>query len=64
MNILNNELTTMSLGALNKNISQASSRLAKLASGAKIKGAADGASDFAISQKMQVDILDQGRTMF
>ena len=56
MNILNNKLTTMSLGSLNKNISQASSRLAKLASGAKINGAADGAADFAISQKMQVRI--------
>ena len=56
MNILNNELTTMSLGALNKNISQAATRLAKLASGAKINGASDGASDFAISRKMQIRI--------
>lgn len=61
MNILNNGLTTMSLGSLNKNISQAANRLAKLASGAKINGAGDGASDYAIAQKMQVRIrsLDQ-----
>jgi len=39
VNIVNNDMANMSLGTLNKNISQASLRLARLASGAKIRGA-------------------------
>ena len=63
MNIVNNDMANMSLGTLNKNISQASLRLARLASGAKIRGAFDGASEFVVSRKMQVKIraLDQDK---
>lgn len=59
MNIVNNDMANMSLGTLNKNISQASLQLARLASGAKIRGA----SEFAVSRKMQVKIraLDQDK---
>ncbi|MBR2143597.1 hypothetical protein [Anaerovibrio sp.] len=38
MNIVNNELTGMSLGTLNKNISQAALRLSRISSGAKSEG--------------------------
>ena len=54
MNIVNNTLATMSLGELNKNINQAAKNLAKLSSGQKINSAADGASEYAISRRMQV----------
>lgn len=56
MNIVNNTLATMSLGELNKNITQAAKNLAKLSAGQKINSAADGASEYAISRRMQVRV--------
>lgn len=61
MVVKNNQLATMSLGELNKNIVEKGKRMTKLASGQKIVGAADGASEWSISEKMRTQIrgLDQ-----
>ena len=61
MTIMNNPAAAMTLGELNKNITQVGKQLAKVASGQKINGAADDASGYAVSEKMRVRIrgLDQ-----
>ncbi len=56
MNVLNNTATMVSLGELNKNISQVGKQLKKVASGQKINGAGDGASEYAVSERMRVRI--------
>ena len=61
MTILNNPTTMMTLGELNKNITNQSKNMKKLSSGTRINSAQDDASGFAISEKMRVMIrgLDQ-----
>ena len=49
MVVKNNQLATMSLGELNKNIVEKGKHMTRLASGQKIVGAADGASEWSIS---------------
>lgn len=56
-------LNRSSLGQLNKNITQMSKRLAKIASARKLNSAADGAADFAISEKMREQIRSLGQDM-
>ncbi len=56
MVVKNNQLATKSLGELNKNIVEKGKRITRLATGQKIIGAADGASDWSISEKMRVQI--------
>ena len=56
LTVKNNKLATVSLGELNKNIVEKGKRMAKLASGKKIVGAADGAADWSVSEKMRVQI--------
>ncbi|MCR5438399.1 MAG: flagellin [Selenomonas sp.] len=54
MTLMNNATTMMTLGELNKNITKANSASKKLASGMRLNSAADGASEYAISEKMRV----------
>ena len=56
MVIKNNVSAQMALGELNKNNNKLSKSLQKVASGMKINGAADDASGYAISERMQVQI--------
>lgn len=56
MTILNNTAAAMTLGELNKNVSQVGKQLAKVSSGQKITGAGDGASEYSISERMRVQI--------
>ncbi len=61
MVVKNNQLATVSLGELNKNIREKGKQITRLATGQKIVGAADGASEWSISEKMRTQIrgLDQ-----
>lgn len=63
MSILNNTVSMLSLGELNKNISAFGKQQKKLASGMRINSAGDDASGYAISEKMRAHIrtLDQDR---
>ena len=61
MVLKNNKLATMSLGELNKNIVEKGKHLSRLASGQKIVGAGDGASEFSITEKMQVQLRSLGQ---
>lgn len=61
MILKNNKLATMSLGELNKNIVEKGKHLARLATGQKITGASDGASEFSITEKMQVQLRSLGQ---
>lgn len=54
MTVMNNPSAMMTLGELNKNVSKLGKDLAKVASGQKIVGAGDGASEYAISERMRV----------
>lgn len=56
-------LNRSSLGQLNKNITQMGKRLSKVASARKLNSAADGASDYAISEKMREQIRSLGQDM-
>lgn len=56
MSALNNTMTMMGLGELNKNITKVGKELAKISSGQRIAGASDGPSDYAISEKMRTRI--------
>ncbi len=49
MTIMNDASTAMTLGELNKNISQLGKQLKKVSSGMKINSAGDDASGFGIS---------------
>lgn len=61
MSILNNATAMLSLGELNKNISNMGRQQKKLSSGMKINSAGDDASAYAISERMRVKLraLDQ-----
>ncbi len=61
MTLMNNATTMMTLGELNKNISKTNNASKKLASGMRLNSAMDGASEYAISEKMRVRLrsLDQ-----
>lgn len=63
MVLKNNKLATMSLGELNKNIVEKGKRMTRLASGQKIVGASDGASEFSITEKMQVQLRSLGQNI-
>ncbi len=56
MTVLNNSATMISLGELNKNINKLGKSLAIVASGQKITGAKDGASEYSISEQMRSKI--------
>ena len=61
MVLKNNKLAAMSLGELNKNIVEKGKRMTRLATGQKIVGASDGASEFSITEKMQVQLRSLGQ---
>ena len=63
MTILNNAAVQMTLGELNKNITQVGKDLKKITRGEKVTGASDDASSYAISEKMRVRLraLDQDK---
>jgi len=63
MTVLNNTAVQMTLGELNKNISQVGKNLKKLSLGEKITSAQDDASQYAISEKMRVRlrVLEQDK---
>jgi len=61
MMIMNNAAAAMTLGELNKNISQVGKQLKKLSSGQRIVGAGDDASGYSISEKMRVRIRALGQ---
>ena len=61
MAVMNNSAAMLSLGELNKNITEMGKRQKKLSSGMKINSAGDDASSYAISERMRVKLraLDQ-----
>lgn len=61
MTVMNNSAAMLSLGELNKNITEMGKRQKKLSSGMKINSAGDDASSYAISERMRVKLraLDQ-----
>ncbi len=61
MILKNNQLGTMLLGELNKNIVEKGKHMTRLATGQKIVGAGDGASEFSITEKMQVQLRSLGQ---
>ena len=61
MTVKNNKLATVSLGELNKNIVEKGKSMTRLATGQKIVGASDGASEFSITEKMQVQLRSLGQ---
>ena len=64
MTVLNNPSAMLSLGELNKNVSSLGKKLKKVATGTKITGAGDGASEYSISERMRVRLraLEQDAT--
>ena len=61
MKIMNNSSAMLALGETKKNQSSLEKQLKKVASGMKINSAGDGASDYSISEKMQVRIRALGQ---
>lgn len=61
MVVKNNVAAQMALGELRKNNDKLSKDLKQVASGMKINGAGDGASEYAISEKMRVRIRALGQ---
>ena len=61
MTILNNTAAQMTLGELNKNITQVGKDLAKISKGERIYGAAASASEYAITENMRVKIRSLGQ---
>ena len=61
MTVMNNSAAMLSLGELNKNITEMGKRQRKLSSGMKINSAGDDASSYAISERMRAQLrsLDQ-----
>lgn len=61
MTVMNNSAAMLSLGELNKNITEMGKRQKKLSSGMKINSAGDDASSYAISERMRAQLrsLDQ-----
>lgn len=56
MTVMNNPSAMMTLGELNKNVSNLGKQLKKVATGTKITGAGDGAAEYNIAEKMQSQI--------
>ena len=56
MQIMNNSAAVAALGELRKNDTTFGKQLKKVSSGMKINGAGDGAAEYAISEKMRVQI--------
>ncbi|SEH26795.1 flagellin [Selenomonas sp. KH1T6] len=56
LTVLNNTAAAMTLGELNKNVSNLGKQLKKVATGTKITGAGDGAAEYNIAEKMQVQL--------
>lgn len=56
MTVMNNTSAMMTLGELNKNVSEVGKRLKKISSGQNINSAGDDASGFSISERMRVRI--------
>ena len=54
--IMNNSSAMLALGETNKNNTALSKSLKKVSSGMRLNSAGDGASDYAISEKMRVMI--------
>ncbi|MDY6267534.1 MAG: flagellin [Selenomonadaceae bacterium] len=61
MQIMNNSAAMAALGELKKNDTTLGKQLKKVASGMKINGAGDGASEYAISEKMRVRLRSLGQ---
>lgn len=61
MTVANNNAAAMALWEVNKNNSKLAKDLKKVSTGMKITGSADGASDYAISEKMRVLICALGQ---
>lgn len=61
MTVMNNPTAMMTLGELNKNISNQSKSSKRLASGMKINSAGDDASAYAISEHMRVQLRALGQ---
>jgi len=61
MRVMNNNSAMMALGELKKNDKSLTKQLKKVATGTKITGAGDGASEYAISEKMRVRIRALGQ---
>jgi len=61
MQIMNSGATMAALGELKKNDTTLGKELKKVASGMKVNGAGDGASEYAMSERMRVRLrsLDQ-----
>lgn len=56
MRVMNNTSAMLVLGEVNKNQTELGKQLKKVATGTKISGAEDGASEYSISEKMRVMI--------
>ncbi|MCI6099295.1 MAG: flagellin [Selenomonas sp.] len=61
MQIMNNGAMMAALGELKKNDTTLGKELKKVASGMKVNGAGDGASEYAISEKMRVRLRSLGQ---
>ena len=61
MRVMNNTLAMLALGETNKNQKILSKQLKKVATGTKITGAGDGASEYSISEKMRVKLRALGQ---
>ena len=61
MQVMNNSSSLMALGELKKNESTLGKQLKKVSSGLKINGAGDGASEYAISKRMTVQVRSLGQ---
>lgn len=53
MTVANNNTAALTLGELNKNVNKLGKNLKKISTGAKINGGADGASEYAQSEKLR-----------
>ena len=61
MQVMNNSSSLMALGELKKNESTLGKQLKKVSSGLKINSAGDGASEYAISKRMTVQVRSLGQ---
>lgn len=61
MQIMNSGMTMMALGELKKNDTSLGKQLKKVASGMRVNGAGDGASEYAISERMRVQLRALGQ---
>ena len=61
MTVMNNSVELMTLNELNKNTQSLGKSLKQASSGVKINSAGDGASEYAISERMRVQIRGLGQ---